>query len=209
MKRKTFNLGLVVALAAAILLSCSAPVTLTSWKDPKNTAQISKVVVIPLFERLDYIKPFELAMVTYFNNQGLKSLGSLDFLNPSVKYNVADVKKKVDSLGADAVLIFKYTGTDKSANYVPATYYGGFGGGYWGYGYWGGGVATGGYWTTTSVVNLKALLYAVTNAQGAIWTGDVTVTDPNYVDQAATSIAQSIYADWVKNNLLKNPMPPK
>ncbi len=35
--------------------------------------------------------------------------------------------------------------------------------------------------------------------------GRITVTDPNYVDQSANTIAQDIYADWVKNGMLKFP----
>jgi len=209
MKTKNVNYGLVVIITTLFLTSCGSQVNLTSWKNPQDNSKISKVVVIPLFEKLEYIKPFEQTMVAYFTAQGLKSIGSLDFLNPSIKYSKESVQKKVDSLGADAVLIFKYTGTDKSASYVPPTYYGGFGG-YWGYGgYWGGGMATGGYWTTTSTINLKALLYTSKDSQGAIWTGDVTVTDPNYVDQATNIIAQKIYADWKNNNLLKYPAPSK
>jgi len=205
MKEKKLSYGLLVIITTLFITSCGSQINLTSWKNPQDNSQISKVVIIPLFVKLEYIKPFEQAMVAYFTSQGLKSIGSLDFLNPSIKYSTDAIQKKVDSLGADAVLIFKYTGTDKSANYIPPTYYGGFGG-YWGYGgYWGGGMATGGYWTTTSTINLKALLYTSKNAQGALWTGDVTVTDANYVDQASTTIAQKIYTDWQNNNLLKYP----
>ncbi len=208
MKKRNLLPALFFLLAIFFIASCSSPVTLTSWTNPKNTSQISKVVVMPLFDKLEYTKPFEQSMVAYFATQGLKALGSLDFLNPSVKYPIDEVKRLVDSVGADGVLVFNYKGTDKTQNYIPPTYYGGgwgggyWGGGYWGGGYYGGGVATGGYWTTTSVVNLKASLY-VKQAEGAVWTADVTVTDPNYVDQAANSIAQQVYADWQKNNLLK------
>jgi hypothetical protein len=208
MKKVNIINGLLFLAAVILMTSCGTPVTLTSWKNPKSTAQVSKVVVMPLFDKLEYTKPFEQAMVSYFGTQGLKSLGCLDFLNPSVKYPINEVKRLVDSVGADGVLVFNYKGTDQTQNYVPPTYYGGgWGGGYWGGGYWGGGfygggVATGGYWTTTSVVNLKASLY-VKQGEGAVWTADITVTDPNYVDQAANSIAQQVYADWQKNGLLK------
>jgi len=218
MKRLTYIFSVLAMFATIFFASCGSPVTLTSWKNPADNAQVSKIVVMPLFDKLEYIKPFEQAMDVYFNNQGLKAIGSLDFLNPNDKYAIADIKKKCDSLGADGILVFNYIGTDKSENYVPPTTYvtGGFGG-YWGGGYWGGGfygggyygggyggtvMSTGGYWTTTSVVNLKASLYTHAS-KDALWTGSITVTDPNYVDQAAASIAQNIFADWQKNNLLK------
>jgi len=191
------------------LFSCQSPVTLTSWKNPDDHTVISKVVVFPLFNKLEYTKPFEQSVVSYFQSQGIKATGSLDFLNPTVKYPMEQVMKKIDSLGANGVLVFSYTGTDKSQSYVPPTYYGGWGGGYWGGpywggGYWDGGVATGGYWVTTSTVNLKASLYVKDNKE-AVWTGDITVTDPNYIDQSATTIAQDIWADWLKNSLVNSP----
>jgi len=216
MKTSKIYFGLLAVVAAFVVTSCTSPVTLTSWKNPADNSQISKVVVMPLFEKLEYMKPFEQAMDTYFNSQGLKAIGSLDFLNPNIKYDISDIKKKCDSLGADAILVFVYKGTDKSESYIPPTTYvtGGFGG-YWGGGYWGGGyyggyyggynagaVTTGGYWTTTSVINLKASVYTKATKE-PLWTADITVTDPNYVDQAAASIAQNIYADWKQNNMLK------
>jgi len=216
MKTKNIYFGMVAVLAVFLITSCGSPVTLTSWKNPSDNVQISKIVVMPLFDKLEYMKPFEQTLDTYFMTQGLKAIGSLDFLNPNVKYSIDEIKKKCDSLGADAILVFVYKGTDKSESYVPpTTFYGGGYGGYWGGGYWGGGfygggfyggntVTTGGYWTTTSVVNLKASLYTKTS-KDAVWTGDITVTDPNYVDQAANSIAQDIYADWQKYNMLKYP----
>jgi len=201
-----FNLsrGFLAVMAMLLLASCESPIALTSWKNPDDHTQVSKVAVIPLFNKLEYVKPFEQAMCAYFNQQGLKSIGSLEFLNPARSYTVGQVKAKIDSIGADAVLIFKYTGTDKEANYVPATYYGGYGS-YWGWGgpYYGGGVYSGGYWTTTSTVNVKSVMYDVRSTQGALWTADISVTDMQYVDQASQQLAQKIYADWQNYGLIK------
>ena len=209
MKRSTLNFGVIAILFAVLLSSCGTPVTLTSWKNPADNSKVSKVLVIAMFGKLEYVKPFEQSSAAYFTSQGLKCIESLDILNPTLSYTGEQIKKKVDSLGCDGVLVVKYKSTDKSSTYVPPTYYGGFGG-YWGGGFYGGGfyggggMATGGYWSTTSTVNLSAYLYTSTK-EGACWTGDITVTDPNYVDQAATTIATDIFADWQKNNLLKFP----
>jgi len=215
MKTRKNYLVLLAVITAVIFTSCSSPITMTSWKNPASTTQISKVVIMPLFEKLEYMKPFEQAMGAYFTSKGLKNLESLAFLNPSIKYPIDDIKKKCDSLGADAILVFIYKGTDKTENYVPTTtYYTGGYGGYWGGGYWGGGyygggyygggaVSTGGYWTSTSVVNLTANLY-VKGSKDPLWTSEIQVTDPTYVDQVAATIAGYIYGDWVKNNVLKS-----
>jgi hypothetical protein len=221
---KTRHLFLAVAfLAGAFLLtSCGTPITLTTWKDPANKTQISNVAVMPLFEKIEYMKPFEQSMVSVFNSKGLKAIGSLQFLNPTIKYEINDIKRRCDSLGVDAILVFIYKGMDKTENYVPPTTYytGGYGGygGYWGGGYWGGyaggyyggyyggAVATtGGYWSTSVTLNLSAKLY-VKGAQDALWTGEITITDPEHVDQVAYSLALNIYADWKKQNIVKFPV---
>jgi hypothetical protein len=200
MKTKIIPAGLMV-LITALLLSCSTPVSLTSWKNPQATDKVNRLVVMALFGRLDYAKPTEQAVVNYFNSKGLKSIQSLDFLNPTVKYSEDQLQRKVDSVGADGVLIFTYKGTDQKQDYVPTGYYGYYGGP-WGYGWWGPPAYSNGYWMTTRFVNLKASLYTSKKANGAIWTADITVTDPNYVDEAATRVAEKIYMDLAKNQLI-------
>lgn len=212
MKTNRLILAALIAASAYLLTSCEAPVTLTTWKNPEVRSQVSKVVVMPLFEKLEYMKPFEQSMVAYFNGKGLKSIGSLDFLNPNIKYPIDEIKHRCDSLGADAILLFIYKGVDKTESYIPPTTYysGGYGGygGYWGGGYWGGGyyaapvTTTGGYWTSSSVINLTAKLF-VKGSKDPLWTGEIAVTDPKYVDQAANTIASNIYADWQKQNIMK------
>ena len=218
MKTNKLFLAISIIAVAFLLTSCGASVTLTSWKNPENSAQVSKVAVMPLFEKIEYMKPFEQSMVAYFTGRGLKSVGSLSFLNPTIKYPIDVIKHKCDSLGVDAILIFTYQGMDKTESYVPPTTYyaGGYGGygGYWGGGYWGGysggyyggyyggTVTTGGYWTTSTTLNLTAKLY-VKGSKDALWTGEITVTDPEYVDQVADTMASYIYSDWQKDNLIK------
>ena len=214
MKREKNQFLLLALVAAFFLTSCGSSITMTTWKNPANNTQLSKVVIMPMFEKIENMKPFEQAMTTYFNSKGLKSIGSLEFLNPNVKYPIADIKHMCDSLGADGILVFIYKGSDKSESYVPETTYvtGGYGG-YWGGGYWGGNyyggayyggvVSTGGYWVSSSVVNLKANLY-VKGSKDAIWTSEISVSDPQYVDQAAYTLAGYIYGDWKKNNVLKS-----
>jgi len=53
MKKIVFFFGVLAAAALFLLSSCEAPITLTSWKNPENKSQVSKVVVMPLFESLN------------------------------------------------------------------------------------------------------------------------------------------------------------
>jgi len=212
MKNLSFlSLGIAMTGLAFLLSGCS-PVTLTSWKNPKVNEQISKVVVWGMFNKLEYEKPFEDAMVAYFNAKGLKAIPALSFLNPTVKYEYQDIERMIDSIGADGILIFAYKGTDQEKDYVPVStsiypdyYYNYYGYYNWYYPYYGPSynvVTTGGYWTTTTIVNLNANLYG--NAKDElIWTAQVSITDPDYIDTASNEIAKSVFQDWQKTNVLK------
>jgi hypothetical protein len=211
MKRITLRTSLLFIAAAFIVTSCTTPVTLTSWKNPKENVQIGNVMVWAMFDKLEYQKPFEQYACNYFGTRGMKAIQSLSFLPPGQKYELNVLEKKFDSLGVDGILIISYKGTDKSESYVPQTvsvypdyynsYYGYYNYGYSMYGGYGT-VSTGGYWVTSSVIHLKATLYD--NADNnLLWTADITVTDPQYIDEASYRIASEVYADWQANNLLK------
>ena len=121
--KKIFIYGLLCVGAVFFLTRCQTPLNLTTWKNPDLHSQVSKVVVMPLFEKLEYLKPFEQNVVAMFRNKGLKSIGSLEFLNPGKKYEINEIKKKCDSLGADGILVFIYNGTEKTQSYVAPTTY--------------------------------------------------------------------------------------
>ncbi|MFZ4572272.1 MAG: hypothetical protein ACOYM0_14170 [Bacteroidales bacterium] len=213
---KNSLLSVTALFALLLILGGCSPITLTSWTNPKENIQVSRIAVWGMFDKLEYQKPFEQAMCNYLNSKGLKSMEALSFIAPGTKYALAQLESKFDSAGADGILIVNYKNTDKSQNYVPPTtmvypdfYYNYYNYYSWGYPYYGGGadvVTTGGYWVTTSVVNLTANLYA--NSDNALlWTADISVQDPTYIDQVSFELAGTIYADWVKNALLK--FPPK
>jgi hypothetical protein len=195
MKKNTLQFAVVLFMAAFILNSCSTPVTITSWKNPQSNFQVGNVVVLALFDKLTYSQPFENQLVTYFSGQNLKSKKAMDFMDPTRQYTNIELNSKLDSVGADALLLVSYKGTDVSVNTT-----GGFYGGYRG---WYGG---GGQVWTTSTVNVSAKLYTVNNDQ-LIWTADLQLTDPSDVNASAQQIAQAIIKDWAAKNMLKNPLP--
>ena len=206
--------GLAIVAMVLLITSCSAPVTLTGWKNPKENQKVSKVIVWAMFNRFEYQKPFEQSTVKYLNSRGIKAIESYTILTPNRKYELQELEKEFDSIGADGILIFNFTGIDKKEDYVPetTTYYPDYYNSYYGYYSYGYGiysapgynaVTTGGYWTTTNVVNLTANLY--TNSDNALlWTGKITVTDPEYVDQSAYNITRYVYSEWVTEKLVES-----
>jgi hypothetical protein len=201
---------LLTGILGLLLNSCVTPVSMNTWKNPEYKSQVSKVVIMPVFGNVDNIKTFENTMVMCFNNYGLKGIGSLEFLDFNTTYPINVIKHRCDSLGADAILLFNYKGTEKSESYIPPTNYymdgyGGYGG-YWGGGYWGGysGVmTTGGYWTSNTVVSLQAKLY-VKDSKDAVWTADIEVTNAQELDKAANNIGIDIISSWQKAKILKS-----
>jgi hypothetical protein len=165
-----------------------------------------------MFDKLEYQRPFEQYATAYLNNKGFKAMESLKFLAPGKKYDLTTLEKKFDSLGVDGILVVTYKGTDKSETYVPPSttvypdyYYNYYNYYDWGYPMYGPGanvVTTGGYWATTSVINLHANLYSNTD-NGLLWTAEISITDPEYIDQISENIASHIYSDWQKSGLLK------
>jgi len=194
MKQMKTSFALIICIAT-VLFSCSTPVGLSSWKNPQASSQVSKIVIMGLFDKLNYIRPFEEQATTYFNSQNTKSIKSLDFLAPFQQYSNAELAGKLDSIGADGLLLVSYKGTDVSVN-TTSGFYGGYRGWYGG----------GGQVWTTSTVNLRAKLYEVKN-DVLLWSGDLTVTDPSDVTATSLQVAKAIFADRLKNNLLKNPPP--
>jgi hypothetical protein len=193
MKFKTLFIATLTVSVLAV--SCSS-VMLTSWKDPGTNTTISNVMVIALFEKLEFSKPFEENMVAYFTSKGLKASKSLDFMAPNQSLSDEELKAKVLASGADAVLVFTPRGADKTVNYTPPTY-NGF---YRGY-YRGAYSVTPGYYTESTTYNVQANLYTVSDEK-LIWTGDISATDPSSIEAATIDISKNIYADWVKNQVV-------
>jgi hypothetical protein len=197
MKRNLTLISLSLIAMSMIFFSCSTPIGLTSWKNPETKATVSKIVVLGVFDKMATTQPIENQFTAYFNGKNLPSIKALDVMNPFQQYTREELKQKLDSLGADGLLLVTYKSTDVSVT----TYNQGFYGGY--RGFYGGGTNV----YVDKTYNLRALLYTVQN-DALLWSGDLSVPDPNDVNSAAQQMAQVVFNDWVAKQLLKNPPPP-
>jgi hypothetical protein len=196
-----------------LLFSCAPTVTLTGWKNPDEHVSPSKVVVWAMFKRLEYQKPFEEAAADLLNSKGLTGIQALKLVSPTKKYELPELEKILNGAGADALLIFNFKNVNQTKDYVEqtTTFYPSYYSNYYDYYSWGysgyasvynasGGVSstavtTGGYEVTTTVISLTANLYSVMDKK-LLWTGEISITDPKYVDVAAKTVMKKVYADW-------------
>lgn len=199
MKKISLLFLLTLAVMPFLINSCSTPASITSWKNPDVSSKISKVVVMALADKLTYVQPAEQIISNYFIQNNLPSLMSMKYLDPFTEYTLEQIKEKIDPLGADAILLLSSKGKDVSVNVDPA-FYGGYRVG-WG-GAWGSTVST------STTYTIRATLYDLSSGK-MIWSGDVQVFDPNDISSGMTQVAQAVFNDWVKNQVLKNPPQPK
>lgn len=200
------------AVVSAFLLPSCTPVTMTSWVNPKESQKVSKIVVWAMFERMEYAQPFEQTATDFLNSKGLKATQALKILEFHKKYELPELEKYFKDAGADGVLIVSYEGTEKTDSYVPptTTYYPDYYYNYYSYYSWGyptyySGMnvqTTGGYWVTTKIIKLRANLYSVSN-KGLLWSADISIEDPKYVDEATFQLITQVYADWQKHKLIE------
>jgi hypothetical protein len=194
---------LVVALVLFIY-SCS-PVILNSYiPQGVKPAPLKKILVWAMYKNPAQERIFENSFAQFLQSRGVKCMTAMAILDPSKKYEMTSLEKKFDSLGIDGICIISYLGTQKQANYVPPQtevypdYYGYYS---WYYPMGYEVVTTGGYWTTTTFVNLAGKLY--TNSDNKlVWTSQITIQDPNYIDDGARDIAAKVFTDWVNDGFI-------
>jgi hypothetical protein len=198
MKKMTLLFS-VAAIGLIFMVSSCTSVNLTSWKDPGTNVQVKHVFILAMFDKLEVTQPVEQYTANYFTAHGLACTKSLDVIAPGQQLSETELQQKVTAAGADAVLVFVPKTSDQSLDYNPPTYAGAYRG-------WYGGVyaVSPGYYSVSTTYHCQANLYLV-NGNKLIWTGDLSSTDPTSIEDAASHMAQSIYNDWVKNNLVTAP----
>jgi hypothetical protein len=218
----------VPALPLAVVLtlgltSCATQTEFQSiWQVPSFEGQpFSKVAVISVMRDERQSVAFESTVVSELEKQGVVAVPGFSFLKGDTALSRAEMEKRVNATGADAVLIFKVLALDKTASYVPPTAYivpDGYGFGwwddpYWGYfnpypyGYWGFWypamqvVGSPGYWQISENYVVQTALYR-TSDDRLVWTSVSNTYDPANEAKLASSVSDGVIKRLKKANLI-------
>ena len=89
--KRTLLSAPVLALMLILLFSGCSPVSMTSWVNPKEHEQVSKIAVWGMFDKLEFQKPFEQTVAKYLNDKGIKAIEALSIIAPNKKYHLAEL----------------------------------------------------------------------------------------------------------------------
>ncbi len=212
-------------LLAMGLASCATRTTLeTNWALPSAEGEdFTKLAVIGILKNEKESTAFESAVAEKFDKHGVQTVPGFTFMEGKKKLSKEEMEKRVNSTGADAVLIFKVIAVDTSNHYVPPTayispdvfpydwwwdddywgYYNPYPYSYWGYWYPAMQVVTSpGYWETSQTYVVESSLYR-TSDQKLVWTGVSDTYDPTSRADLASSLSGVVLRKLEKVGLVR------
>jgi len=179
---------------SAILFSCSASTTLTSWKDPYYTNRVSKVCVFTLIKDIEVRKAFETQIAHSLRQIGVPAITSMSILAPKEKYTNDQLQKMFENHNVDAILTIKYAGTKETR-----VHYSGFYDWYncgWGYMY------SPGYTEVYRSVKVDCSLFSVSTAK-EIWIASTRTQNYWSLEDLASSLGDELAYNLKADKMVK------
>lgn len=222
---RSLTIAMLLAFAAALGVTSCATVSQieTSWRVPAYRGEVfSKLAVIAILRHHDESKAFEIAADQTFSRAGLEVVPGFTFLGSDTLLPQDELEKRVETTGADGVLIFKLIAVDRSRTYIPPTafvvdapppYDDWWRDRYWGYytpypyhywGYWYPAiqvVGAPGYWTINSTYQIESALYR-TSDNKLVWTAMSGTYDPSGEYDLGSSLSKAVVKKLQKDGLI-------
>lgn len=195
MKKKKVLINLILlAFFSTLIISCTAPTDLTSWKDANYNKQFSKILVVALIKDLDYRKAYENQLVSSLKLEGVNASASLPLLPYSEAVSKKDLEKLVDEGKYDGLMILKYKGT-KTTDVIRSSYYDYYND--W-YGYQRGPA----YIERHQTVKMENILFSVEKKK-AVWAGQTKTRNAWNAEELAKSVSDEIIISLREEKLIK------
>ncbi len=208
-KKIVYTLALTIS--AFGLISCvSSTQLIESWHDENYTdgSKLESVLVLGVFQDDTKRRAFEAKFVELVNTGGKQAVAGYTLMPEKDDYDdEQDIIAAVSKIGADAVLITSYKGTDQqqryippSMDYAPAMTHGGYYGSYYGSAYRR--VYSPGYTVTDTVVSLETRVYAV-DSKKLVWAGNTKSVNSASTDKVAEELVKIVTDDMRESGLIE------
>ena len=192
-KKVLFNI-IVLVIFSSVLISCTAPTDLTSWKDANYNKKFNKILVVALIKDLEFRKAYENELVAELKENGVTASSSLNQLPYNEAVSKADLEKLVVDGKYDGLMILKYQGT-KTTDFVRTNYYDY----YWDwYGYQRGSA----YIERHQTVKMENILFSV-DKKKPVWAGQTKTLNAWNADELARSVSGEIIINLKEEKLIK------
>jgi hypothetical protein len=118
---KLFNLLLIIS--AFFFASCATTTVTDVWQDKTYQGKAEKIIVIIAAKSLDRRKMFEDRFTAELQKRGNNAIQSYEIITSEQLPDKELVKSKIQSTGADTVLISRLVDTKTIEAYMPSTIY--------------------------------------------------------------------------------------
>lgn len=187
---------LLLFIMSVLLSSCSSTTYLSSWKDPKFSGKLKKVMVVALVKDFDYRKSYEYRIAALLERSKVGVEASIDIFGVESMPTEDDLIRELEKGSFDGLLAVKYTGSKTYTSVYP--YYNSFPGWYrGGYDY----MYSPGYIETHRLANTEAMLYTE-YSKGAVWYGKMQTINAYSMYDLTNSLAERIIEDLKINGLV-------
>ena len=183
-----------------LMLACTPSTQMVrTWKDPGLTPEtlepFKKVIVIARIGNETSNRIAEDKIVASMKTPAVPSYSILT----QADTNEVAIDAKLQQNGIDGMLVMLLSDVNKTLNYQPGTYYGGYYGyrGFYSYGY-----ATPGYLTEDKTYYVETSIYSLISGK-MMWSGTTTTLNPTQLDQTLDDIIAAIKMELTSEGFIK------
>lgn len=180
-----------------LFTSCSASVSLTSWKDPNYKGPgFSKILVMAVYKDLAFRKAYETQVANSLKEAGVQAVTSMSVLSPDTKYTNKELDDIFTQNSVDGLLTLKYTGTTVTKILHPGyTYYQYY---YNAYEV----IRQPGYIEKHRSVNVECSLFSTSGGK-AVWIAQTKTSNYTSLNDLASSLASEITDNLKADGVIK------
>lgn len=194
------KLKVIAPLGLLLLMLACTPSTqmVRTWKDPSLTPEtlepFKKVMVIARIGNETSNRIAEDKIVASMQTPGVQSYSIITLVDT----NEVAIDAKLQKNGIDGLLVMMLTDVNKTLNYQPGSYYGGYYGyrGYYGYGY-----GSPGYLTEDQTFYVETSIYSLLSGK-MLWSGTTTSLNPSQLDQTLDEIIKAVKMELTAEGLI-------